>query len=337
VTLFIKYIASDTGTPTPCAGTDPVWLAHSIRLTLADAVNTPISKARVNVPCRIHVFVDSTSATYTPSSDPADNDLKVRVQAWVCRPGTAGVGPGTAIASSPTQIQNILGTVAPGLTGTTFFDWTPQPGDLPTGATETHLCIGANCFWTNATGDPAAPPPEGGPLVAPATIDICSNRHHAQRNITLLSATAPGSMAMQFIAGGLEEGGEVEIRIREVRGRRELLPVEQEFLVADGVARLLKGEQLVLAGGKKMPIYTGAQEDARVELRTREEAGERLRLRLKPGELVPVEIHLELPEDEPGLVRAFDVVQEGREGEVIGGLRLLTVAALEEDGRQTTS
>ena len=320
MTLFIKYVSTDNGNrvPSPCGGPVPVWLAHSIRLT--DQANSPISKARVGQTCRIHVDVDSNEDMYPPSADPLDTDLKVRVQVWVCRPTSAGVGPVTALASSPTDIKSITQTIAPGVTGTTFFEWTPQAGDVPGSATETHLCIGANCFWTNAAGDPQAPPSEGAGMPPPSAIDICNNPHHAQRNIALLSATAPGPAA-EFIAGGLDQGGEIFLAILEAEGERELLPAEQEFLIAEGIAET----RLVLAG-TDIPIRIGAHGRAKVELRARDESGQRIRLKLEPEELVPVVIHIEDPDEEPGVFRAYDVVQSGPEGELIGALRVVAVA-----------
>jgi hypothetical protein len=329
VSLFIKYKPSDTGvrSPSPCGGSDPVWLASSIRLTLDDVVNTPISKARVGVTCRIHVDVHSQTKTYTPSDDPAETDLKILVQAWVCRPTAGGVGPGSALASSPTDILPILQTVSPGVAGTRFFTWTPEAADVPGGgADETHLCIGANCFWTNASGDPLRPSAEGAELIAPAVIDICNNPHHAQRNIALLSATAPGSFVAEFVAGGLRVGGAVELELIEVRRRRELVLVEKEFLVAEGIAELLDGRKPVLAGAKEMPITMGARAAARAELRGKRKTGPRIRFNVKRGELVPIKINVRLPEDKPGTARAFDVVQRGPRGEVVGALRFLTVA-----------
>jgi hypothetical protein len=154
----------------------------------------------------------------------------------------------------------------------------------------------------------------------PSAIDICNNPHHAQRNIALLSATAPGPAA-EFSAGGLERGGEILLAILEAEGERELLPAEQEFLIAEGIA-----ETRLFLAGTDIPIRVGAHGQAKVELRAGDESGERIRLKLDPEELVPVEIHIDSPDEEPGMFRAFDVVQSGPEGELLGALRVVAVS-----------
>jgi hypothetical protein len=353
VPLYIKYKPTDTGNrvPSPCA-TEALWLASSIWLT--DTSNALIAKARVGTACRIHVQVDSSAETYAPNPPTKE----VRVQVWVCNP-SSGAGPTGGLASAggsngttattPFDPTNPAATVlAPGQPRTTYVEWTPQAGDLLGAMTESHLCIAANCYWVS--NDPVQPA-EGAALPPPGTVDICNNGHHAQRNISLLSATAPGSMSAEFmVAGGDEEGEPAEIFVQEVAGPRKLLIAELEQLLAEGIAVLAKvgegerpkdadgepyvrellrrGAELVLAGAEDVPVKAAEEATAKAVLDSEHGSGRRLGLKLEPGRQAIVRLAIDLPEDDkPGVVRAFDVVQTGPKGQLVGGLRVLTVVA----------
>jgi hypothetical protein len=169
-------------------------------------------------------------------------------------------------------------------------------------------------------------------IFAPTAIDICHNAHHAQQNIMLVSAAGPS--ASDFSAGGLEDAGTVEIEVREIIEKVGLLESERDFLVTEGIAKILDDGSLVLAAAPDWPIQAGGRDPAEAYLRARGESGERIRLEVDAVELVPVELRV-VADDDPGVVRIFDIVQRVERGEIVGALRVLTVAGAPSEGKRS--
>jgi hypothetical protein len=354
VAIYIKDNPTDTGSSPTCGQT--YWMSDSIRL--ADTAGNTVGSAVVGTPMRIYVRIDSNEGTYQPSSS-----TPLLLEVWVCNP-SFGVGPdaaigaaavgGTMSAGGPNGLKLTLpsldpaqpsGAISPPGPGPEYFvPWTPQPGDLLGAATQKHLCVGANCVWS-----PGLPSAEGVAMAGSGLLDVCNNRRHAQRNIELSAVSGGGfGMSMPFQVVAPEEGDEEELELELVEQPREwrLTVSEQAQLIGDGVARLAEGDapygdlyellergaKLVLAGKNSAPIRPTAGGDFRATLSGEEGAGHRLVLKLRPGEATIVKAEIMMAEsDEPGMIRAFDVVGRSNRRREIGGLRILGIVAPEAE------
>ena len=352
--IYIKDNPTDVGSSPTCGQT--YWMSDSIRL--ADTTGNTVGSAVVGTPMRIYVRIDSNGGTYPPSSS-----TPLLLEVWVCNP-SFGVGPDAAIgaaavggsmsAGGPNGLTLTLpstdpaqpgGAISPPGPGPEYFvSWTPEAGDLLGAATKQHLCVGANCVWS-----PGFAGAEGVAMAGSGLLDVCTNRRHAQRNIELSAVARTGfkmSMAFQIVAP--VEGGEEELElelIEQPRGWR-LTVSEQAQLIGDGVARLAEGEapygdlyellergaKLVLAGKDSAPIRPTAGGDFRAKLSGEDGEGYRLVLKLRPGEATIVRAEIRMAgSDEPGMIRAFDVVGRSSNRPDIGGLRILGIVAPEAE------
>jgi hypothetical protein len=339
--LFIKYKPTDTGArPIPSCGSGEIpWLSTAI-----DIVPGP---AQVGVACQIRVRVDSKTVSFPGGA--------VKVQVWVCD-YTGGVGPSTATAPPYDPVSGdassggptiVAGTVTPGAppgAQTVAVPWTPKATELrnPRPDGSFHMCVAANVF----SDDPVAGI-DGASLGVGQFLNLCGNQHHAQKNLSILPAAAPGGGGMfPFMLGiGAEEDAIFELEAREVRRERfELAELKDlaalvfvELPEGFDLATLEKlhasGEEVeLLLAGERARVHEARGPAGPFELEAPGQKGHRVKVEVPAGRPQTVRLRVRLgKEDEPGAVHAFDIVQRfasgKHEGRLAGGARALLVFA----------
>lgn len=332
--LYIKYANGDGGNDVIPAGTQ-FWTSPSIWLT--DTSGNSIPNAVEGTDNWVHVQVDSTSA------DPRSN---VKVQVWVCDYTAGFIGPDSARPSSgglngrTSTISTDVSSTAP---GTAHVVWQPDPSDLINGPNPDtgHLCVGANTYVETL------PAPEGARLSG-GQLDVINNRHHGWKNITVIR-TGPRRAPFPFrLTNPGAEPDEFVVTARELDRDLAMGQVEREhLLMADFVdllegapepapvpaaclreprerTRLARGGKLVLRGMPDATPLRPAEHRAKFGLVTAEGRDQTVGVGVKPGEQIPVIFVVESA-GEPGEVHTFDIVQQTRDGLVLGGGRLIAV------------
>jgi hypothetical protein len=361
--LFIKWSTAnpnDIGDRpiNPCGGTNPVWDNQSIWLTQPGNPSMTLTKAKVGQQIQVNVRVTNkaTGGTFTP--DPT-NALFVKVQIWICNYAVA-VGPNGGIASaggSAGQEGLITNSIASGGTAATSVLWTPQAGDLninTTAAGEGHVCVGANVYWEGTT-----PVAESHQFPPPGVLSICGDGpdpknlggHHGQKNILIASAMSGGTMIIPLnIFNLLGERDEFLIEVIEAHtgkiafrmAEREVLLAEKWVTLAGGKpnikpkivhghpiepierAQLRAGGKLVLSKGKR-PIALSRRPIREFQIVAKEQTGKRIKVVVNPRKPERIELSWQQPEENPGAVHVFDVLQRARGGRLLGGARVVAV------------
>jgi len=343
-TLYVKYRTSDTGARPIPAG-EVFWTSPSIFLTDDDGKSLP--EAQLGKTNWIHVQVDSMSPG--PRSG-------VRVQVWVCDYTGGYIGPDAARESSGGR-RGRRGAVATPITskdpGVAKVPWIPTEKDLINSPdpTKGHLCVGANVVVE------MPPPPEGKYLSGSTTgmggdggrLDVVGDRHHGWANIIVVKP-APGIRAdVPFrVMNPGPEVAEFTLAAIEREGDEAMGPLAQEHLLMDRCVDLegggpppelipaacltepwerrwlAQGGQLVLRGFPDPVPLRPATNRARFQIVTEESAGEEVRIRIRPGEEVPVVLTID-GTGEVGAVHAIDVMQIDPGGLVLGGGRIIVL------------
>ncbi|MBQ0975728.1 hypothetical protein KBZ00_32175 [Streptomyces sp. RK31] len=333
--LYVKYTSGDDGSAAIPAG-EAYWASPSIWLT--DPAGNSIPSAVVGEDNWVHVQVDSTNTN--PRST-------VKVQTWVCDFTAGFIGPDAARASSggaSGQTATVATDVSQATPGVAHVVWRPDATDLINGPNPDtgHLCVGANVYVETL------PAPEGARLSS-GRLDVIDNRHHGWKNVTVVRAAGEGPAPIAFrLANPGPEADVFVVMARELDGEAAMGQVEQEHLLATGFVdladgppdpppvpaaclreprertRLAQGGQLVLRGMPDTRPLRPAEQRARFALVTAEGRDHALEVGIRPGEQVPVVLAVDTAR-EPGEVHTFDIVQQTRDGLVLGGARLITV------------
>jgi len=291
------------------------------------------------------------------------------VQAWVCYPNTVpGLADSSLIVHSMQPVnggqppfldltsnpQALAGSFNPGdyqNPGTGSYklfnltpSWTPSAQDIISPNTTAHCCIIATSEGT-ADGNDVGLFVNNNNLAA---IDICTDPHQAQRNITILpvSGKKAGLHEFGFLSGAArrEERTRVTVEIQPVRQGKEVEPAVLRVLrsgpygtlplrPAASAPRQLRLRQSPHAheGWLGRIIYEAEEilEEV-VEAIERlagwehrdDRHGRRLRLTMPPKGLQPLLFQADLDTGEaPGSVHVFDIVQTDANGRR-GGIRV---------------
>lgn len=234
MTLYVKYKADSPGSvddgtapvpPTAAPWATPdIWLTDALGNTQTTATGDPAAYVGANN--YVHVTVNSTVD--------ADYD-GVQAQAWVCD-YTGGIGPATSRPSSfyaaglKTTVPDPVSKSTPRVAK---FTWKAQAGDDTTNGG--HLCVGVNLYFEQAPG------PDGAQVTS-GLLDVFNNRHHAQRNITVLPASQHLKSLVLRLANGGAEPADFEARAWELDREDGIGAVEQELLLAQCFVDLADGD-----------------------------------------------------------------------------------------------
>jgi hypothetical protein len=340
--LVIRYKNGDNGTRpiSPCDGTNPYWLSPD--LWLSGGIDA--ATAKVGVQNTVNVRVTNISGQ-------AVND--VNVQAWVCD-FTAGIGPSSGLASAggATPLTGFVSQIGAGqsVALTCSPAWTPVSGDAALNGG--HVCLAANCYSDT-----------DGVSIPPGAFAMCCNSHHAQHNIAVVQVQGGMQRMIRFgvvIANpDLDRQLVTNVQLRQVSSRFALGVPERRLLIDQGlvenvdtipqiaavspVGRAVRTTAVSRAfrGIARAPM-TLIRPDPSLELRpiavTRfrpvdfavdsEEfgRGRSVQTRLSPGAKTQVTLNLQLNPRAPiGSVQTFDLAQTTADGELVGGVRIVTV------------
>jgi hypothetical protein len=291
----------------------------------------------------------------------------MHVQAWVCYPNTVPGLAGPIVPSmmtGPTPAKDLTGSPylifgssnatdyqAPGPSFVQFTldnTWSPQPGDIIPPNTQAHCCIIATSQGVANVND------GGGATVGHfipgnnlSPINICSDPHEGQTNITILPIPGGGHHRLRFGdfaffcgTGGHKERAQIAVEVRAVEQARGVDPALLRVLRAgpwrDLPLRPAKSQPHGFGLRKNPHRLTGHlatligeaenfTEDRieKVDGRPGENRrGQRIGLTLPHGGLQSLLLELELDGTEPvGTVHALDVVQTGSSNRQ-GGIRI---------------
>jgi len=349
--FYIKYAATNVpvapaGAVRPAPPGSQPWLSPS---SWAEGPGgTMLNQVTEDEEAQLRVRVD-TAELGAPQLPPED----VAVQLWVSD-YTLGVGPAgfhAGMSIPPAGLEDPALDALPPSARLAKIPWTPLAGDFfnVDANGNAHMCIGANAFIDGVDGA-RMPPPDN--------VDIWNEPHHAQLNISILDA-GDGIARVRMVAHNPdpEEAGLFVLAAERVRGR--LGPIDREHLLAVPHVRRIGGEKFdprkfkrrdeplerielrhggtLVVGRDKTPLHRSKRGLERIALEGPRGGGEqKLELELPPHdpEAKPtiVETHLRLadPEDWGG-VEAVDVVQRRHDGELIGGARVVVLAARPRD------
>jgi hypothetical protein len=182
--LYIRWNTAFDDHGARPVGSDNWWSSPSLRivqLTSASVevpnIDPAVAEANNNSQ---YIAVRVDSAAVAPQN--------VVVQAWVRSFGPTGPWIANGVAGLAESFNIATGarlTASAGAPATAYLKWSPTPDDIggPT-VTEAHACILANCY-TDSELDPDGAPLASGDLVTPV-----AQKHHAQRNITLVKISS---------------------------------------------------------------------------------------------------------------------------------------------------
>ena len=304
----------------PCTN---YWLCPNVWLDHAGDMTVDAATAKVGAPNTVKVQV------FNKNQQPISN---VNVEVWVCD-YTLGVSPASSLASSNPgngAMVGFTGSIASGSSAIISCSpiWTPTTADAALNGG--HVCIAANCY-----GD--SPGDDGQPL-SPAGFSFCCNAHHAQRNIAVRAITQAmakeGGFGFRFFAANPDQERELEavLEIKEVRGKMALTRNERQLLLSGPHVKVLASDydqcKLILAGDYAITPLRPSRFRPR-ELFLEGDAigkGNSLKVYLKPGERLPLAMRAEFnSKEEPGGFYTFDVTQTNAHGEIVGGVRVMTL------------
>ena len=279
-------------------------------------------RAIVGVEQQIRVKVDSLEVSTT----------NVEVQAWACAWGTAGqpfLPSANGFTGLLAQLDDNLNPYTANPAGpaqqlAVDLDWTPTTDDLDeigeTGNANLHVCLYANCYSLAGTGDGAQLPGPGRP-----PINVATNRHHAQRNIRLVTLPAGLGMAkFKMFSGNPFADGEDVFVLEAAEVRRPRLGERDRARLQDGRWLLDDGE---LPGrGGKLQLAREPIREISLEVKGGKGRNGSVEVPLTAGKPRAVEVEVAVPEAEPGTLHVLDIVHRHRKDVVGGaGVLLLTV------------
>lgn len=234
----------------------------------------------------------------------------VNVEAWVCD-FTAGPLP-TGQIDPPGRVTGFrAGTLGAGASA--VIDCSPmwRPTDAQVTINNGHLCLAANT-WADL------PQPDGNELPAGGTLKVCCDSHHAQTNISLISAPrgAEATLGMFLRA---PEGQPVLTGILELRpitGRAGFGRAERQLVRSH---RQFGRRKITLSRLKPLGFFfEGPGIDRGITARFEADS--------KRGKRVRIHIPVDRARQKNSL-QLFDLTtRDARTREVIGGARLLVLA-----------
>jgi hypothetical protein len=349
--LYIKVDYPNTAPPTddgtrPYGGANPIWNNASIWLEGEGSPTPSQTSTTVDHPTNVKVRV-----TNRGDADPGD---PVHVQAWVLNPFTGPFDPEHALPDALFTgfIQGISHGSDGGVTGSSTnvvlckvggSPWRPTQADLDTQGG--HLCLVANVYDDN----------EGGPIASGADLHgpVGTDPHVGQRNIALLPAVTP-HLHFNVMPGADQE--EVALDIQRVsaanigRGEQWLMRSRANIAyVADDSGRkrfvmAARGRDAAVPLSFSRKAIVGqiavgnvAAADLRDLSRLSRDfhsGAERMVVNgFHPRQFVvrptaaPLAATIQVERsDDPGSIQAFDIVQRDAAGQVMGGLRVISIA-----------
>jgi len=321
--LYIRW--SETGSDDN--RTDPggarAYLSKSLKImNPADPVQDD-GLALTGIPQQIRVDVDTLVTT-----------TNVGVQVWACAWGTAGQpflpstnGAAGLLRDLDDALNPFTAQPGPAAQLTVDFDWTPLKEDLVSigAATDAdlHVCLLANCYSTAGNGDGALIPPPG-----PPTIDLASNRHHAQRNIRVHPvANGFRHIRISLFSGNPFPEGEDLFVLQVGEAERPQLDREDRMRLQQG--RWLRDDRELPGRGGKLHGARRPIEEIAMAIAGESGRGCPVEVPLTAGRPEVLELDVEVPEDEPGALHALDIVHRHAKT-VVGGARVLLVTVDEE-------
>jgi hypothetical protein len=334
--------------PPPSVG-NPIWMNHNLWIDMGPQTE------RLG---EIHEGVAGVLATYVQIADGSATTAFANAEFYVVYPSPAPMSglnvPSLPNGQSSDSAQPVKVTFSTRTRVAAKGSWTPIPED--TRLAGRHVCIIANVYGTidNIADGRAIQ----GPLTSPLPL---TDHHHAQRNITILTggkSNAPHLVLVlpepKLLPPTLAD--KALIRVQPVAAARALTPVVREQLLtnpnvmllggkptpeADKAAlgtlnepreriRLRGGGTLVLAQGEK-EIHASSRSAPTVHLSADDGKGETTDMRTivpLPGRSIPVTARFELLADDPGAVQELDLVLEGEDGAIAGGIRVVILHGL---------
>jgi hypothetical protein len=196
---------------------------------------------------------------------------------------------------------------------------------------EVHCCIYGNVYHPADAASAAIPdvPTGPGPL-----LDVAGNRHHAQRNMTIVMHDAPDEMAFYMFAANPdpEEDQVVFLQLAELEPR-ELRPWELAELDALGpwIRRTREAPEggipgvEVIVDGKPYPVRIARTPLKDLEMDVPDAGGgTELKVELGAGEARRMRLNARIP-DEEFVLRILDVTQTQDDGETGARVMIMTV------------
>lgn len=340
--LVIRYKTSDNGTRpiVPCDSTNPYWGSPDIWLVGGVDPGT----AKVGTANTVVVQVTNISG---------ETVQDVSVQAWVCD-FTVGIGPASGLASAG-GANPLTGYVSE-LAASSSVQiqcapaWTPVAADAALNGG--HVCLAANSYSGT-----------DGLSIPPSAFNFCCDSHHAQRNIAVVQVKSAkirsGNFRFLVANPDLEDAIDTVVNVRAVSARYAFSAAERNALIDRGLVENVKELPRISELGATGEAFatrslfraTNSLQAARLRLARPDPAmdeipiqvsrlrpvdyglvsevignGREVRARLDPGQRVPVTMQLQLNENAPiGSVQTFDVSQTDANGDLVGGVRLVTV------------
>jgi hypothetical protein len=336
--LFLE-IDYGTVTPTdngtrPYTGSQPLWNNSSLFLD-----PPPQTQATVNQPATIKVRVSNNSTAGTTVTG-------VRVRAYVMSPQVGLASPAQALQTFLSDVKDVApGSGGGSSTDAHIFDclsggmpWVPTQAQLnQTPLGQGHLCLVANCYQDPLFASPP-PPLEGHDLAASDTFDIANDQHQGQRNI-MLAPAAPGAHFVGFEINAAPAGQEATIEVEKLVSAQVQGPSERFLLLT---SPLITAQR---TGSGRRKLYFTDADGADVAVRYSRyklnygltlgepkqigKVSQARKLALDPAaQITPATLSLEIsPKEPPGSIHAFDIIQRGAKGQVLGGLRVLSVVS----------
>jgi len=293
----------------------------------------------------------------------------LHVQAWVCYPNTVPGLAGPLVPSmmtGPTPAKDLTGSPASIFGSTQVGDyrspgpaykqftldnpWSPKQGDIIPPNTEAHCCILATCQGVADVNN------EGGVqvgLFVPGSnlspIDVCSDPHEGQTNITILPISGHGRRQGRLLLSDFAFLSGTANRAERTQALVEVTPLAQQNGIDPAVLRVLNAgpwSGLPLRPATSAPRGLGLRKNhhgfeaslAKIICEAEEfiedlieivegrpygdRRGRRIKLTLPPRGLQPLLMQIEFDAGEtPGTVHVFDVVQTDTSGRR-GGIRV---------------
>jgi hypothetical protein len=188
----------------------------------------------------------------------------------------------------------------------------------------------ANVFHPNDTASAKIPDDPAGPL---PQMQVATNRHHAQHNMTIKTHDAAETLAFHMFAANPVPDRE-ELAVVHVAESKPHRLQDWELKRLDALGPWIRRTKAVHEGGLAgvefvvdgKPQALGAArkplKDLEVDIRDAG-AGPERKLKLRPGEARPMTINATLP-DEEFVLRTLDVTQT-HGGKPVGGMRVMVL------------
>ena len=319
-------------TPSPAWLSPALSVVKSVGLINQDA-STPLLDVDPNV--------DSQLVRAEAGNDGADPANDVHVQLWAHAFATApasnlyltslgGVGGVSIPAGAGVTIGSLQAQPfeTPWDSGSGLSSTDPEIAPLLNADGELHCCILGNVYS----------PTDGHVVADPATLQVATNRRHAQRNMTIKAHDAPAALAFMLFAGNPDPERERDARLQVAERTPKELPA-WELAELDALGPWIRRTRRAPEGGlpgieiiidrKRHPVRAARRpvKDLAIDVSDAGD-GREVKLQLGADEARKLHIHAELPEQE-FVLRIFDVTQfEGKR--TVGGARLVTLTVPEE-------